>query len=92
MAYKSTILFDIMNNILVSKSGMTYKRHVSDENFKDVSSFILVKYMGMSPDPKVRQIALDNQETLERMEPRVLYKYLMKTVPRQSSGFIRFIR
>jgi len=92
MAYKSTILFDVMNNVLVSKSDSTYRRHVSDENFKDVSSFILVKYMGMSPDPKVRQIAIDRQETLERMEPRVLYRYLMRTVPRQSSGFIRFIR
>lgn len=67
MAYKSTILFDAMNNILVTKSEETYRRHVADENFKDVSSFILVKYMGMSPDARIRQIALDNQETLERM-------------------------
>jgi hypothetical protein len=67
MAYKSTILFDAMNNILVTKSEETYARHVADENFKDVSSFILVKYMGMSSDARIRQIALDNQETLERM-------------------------
>lgn len=92
MAYKSTILFDAMNNILVSKSEKTYELHVSDENFKDVSSFILVKYMGMSPDPAVRRVALDNQETLERMPPKILYRYLMRTVPRQRSGFIRFIR
>lgn len=54
MAYKSTILFDVMNNILVTKSEETYRRHVADENFKDVSSFILVKYMGMSPDARIR--------------------------------------
>lgn len=92
MAYKSTILFDCMDNILVSKSDAVYRRHVADPNFKDVSSFILVKYMGMSPDPRVRQIALDRQETLERMEPRALYRYFMRTVPEQRSGFIKFIR
>jgi len=92
MAYKSTILFDAMNNILVTKSESTYRRHVSDENFKNVSSFILVKYMGMSPDPAVRQLALDRQETLERMRPEVLYRYLMRTTPKQRSGFIKFLR
>ena len=92
MAYKSTILFDCLNNILVSKSDAIYNRHINDENFKDVSSFILVKYIGMSPDPKARQIALDNQETLERMLPKVLYRYFMRTVPQQRSGFIKFLR
>ena len=92
MAYKSTILFDCLNNILVSKSEAVYNRHITDENFKDVSSFILVKYIGMSPDPEVRQVALDNQETLERMEPKILYRYLMRTVRKQRSGFIKFIR
>ena len=92
MAFKSTILFDAMNNILTSKSEKTYAKHVSDPNFKDVSSFILVKYMGMSPDPSVRQLALDNQETLERMPPKILYRFLMRKTPRQRTGFIRFIR
>jgi hypothetical protein len=81
-----------MNNILVSKSEKTYAAHVSDPNFKDVSSFILVKYMGMSPDPVVRQLALDNQETLEKMLPRILYRFLMRKTPRQRTGFIKFIR
>lgn len=92
MAFKSTILFDAMNNILVSKSEKTYAKHVSDPNFKDVSSFILVKYMGMSPDPAIRQMALDNQETLERMPPKILYRFFMRKTPRQKTGFIRFIR
>ena len=92
MAFKSTILFDTMNNILVSKSEKTYAMHISDPNFKDVSSFILVRYMGMSPDPIIRQMALDNQEILEQMPPKILYRFLMRKTPRQKTGFIKFIR
>ena len=85
MAFKSTILFDAMNNILVSKSEKMYAAHISDPNFKDVSSFILVKYMGMSPDPIIRQMALDNQEILEQMPPKILYRLLMRKTPRQKT-------
>ena len=92
MVARSTVLFDAMDNILTSKSEEKYRRHVADPGFKDVSSFILVKYMGMSPDPAVREVALARQATLERMPPAVLYRYLMRTVPRQRSGFIRFLR
>lgn len=92
MSYKSTILFDVMDNILVSKSEAKWTRHVADENFKDVSSFILVKYMGMSPDPAVRDFALGRQESLERLPPKALYRVLMRSLPAQRSGFIRFLR
>lgn len=92
MAYKSTILFDVMNNILVGKSSETYGRHVSDPNFKDVSTFILVKYMSMSPDARVRDFVFERQFQLEKLAPAVIYRVLLESLPRQRSGFIKFIR
>lgn len=92
MAYKSTILFDVMDNLLVGKSAEAYERHVSSPDFKDVSTFILVKYMSMSPDPRVREFVFENQFRLEKLAPAVIYMVLLKSLPRQRSGFIRFIR
>ena len=92
MAYKSTILFDVMDNVLVGKSAEAYERHVSDPNFKDVSTFILVKYMSMSPDPRIRDFVAERQFQLEKLAPAVIYRVLLKSLPRQRSGFIRFIR
>lgn len=48
--------------------------------------------MTMSPDPRVRQIVLDNYVVLERMDDKTLYLWLMKKLPKQSSGFIRYIK
>lgn len=92
MAYKSTILFDAINNILVSKSDETYKRHIADPNFKDCSAFMLFRYMTMSPDSSVREIALREQTSLEKMNAKTLYRHLMRVMPRQNSGFIRYLR
>ena len=90
--YKSTMLFDAMNNILVGKSMETYRRHVAHPDFKDFKGYNCRRYMTMSPDPRVRQIVLDNYAVLERMDDKTLYLWLMKKLPKQSSGFIRYIK
>ena len=91
-AYKSTMLFDAMNNILVGKSEETYRRHISDPNFKDFKGYNCRRYMTMSPDSEVRRIVLENYAVLERMDDKTLYLWLMKRLPRQKSGFIRYIK
>jgi len=92
MAYRSNMLFDAMNNILVTKSEEIWRSHTEDPNFKDFTGFICRKYMTMSPDPRVRQIVLDNYVSLERLDDKVLYRWLMEKLPRQKSGFIKFIK
>ena len=92
MAFKSTMLFDAMNNILVTKSEDVYRRHIADPNFKDFTGFICRKYMSMCQDERVRQLIFDNLVILERMDDRTLYKWLMKSTPRLRSGFIKFLR
>ncbi len=92
MSSKSTMLFDVLGNILHNKSVEMYKKHVSSENFKDAAAFMVRRYLTMSPNSAVRAAVLDNYLTLERMPAEVQYLWLMKKVPKQNSTFIRYIR
>lgn len=92
MAAKSTMLFDVLANILSTKSEEIYKKHISSENFKDAAPFMVRRYLTMSPNPNVRDIVLDNYLALERMPAEVQYSWLMKKIPKQRNTFIRYIR
>lgn len=92
MAFKSTILFDVLGNILTNKSINQYKSHIKSENFKDASKFMILRYLTMSPSPIVRQIIIDNYIDLERMPEVALYKWLLNNIPQQTSSFIKFIK
>jgi hypothetical protein len=92
MAFKSTMLFDVLGNILTKKSVEIYKQHINDEHFKDATKFMIIKYLSMSSNYQVRQIVLDNYLTLERMPEKALYKWLLMNIPKQNNSFIRYIR
>ena len=86
------MLFDVLANILVSKSEELYKKHIQSENFKDAAKFMVLRYMTMSFSEDVRNIVIDNYITLERMPEKTLYKWLLKNIPKQNSSFIRYIK
>ena len=86
------MLFDVLANILQTKSIDLYKKHISSENFKDASAFMIRRYLTMNLNKKVRQIVLDNYLVLERMPDKVQYLWLLKAIPRQNSTFIRYIK
>ena len=92
MASKSTMLFDVLANILSIKSEEVYKKHIASENFKDAAPFMVRRYLTMSLNSAVRDVVLDNYLTLERMPAEVQYNWLMKKIPRQRNTFIRYIR
>lgn len=93
MAFKSTLLFDVLGNILKNKSEDLYNKHISlEDEWKTVSKFMILKYLSMHQNNLVRQYILDNFLTLERMDVKVLYKFLIKTIPAQTSTFIKYIK
>lgn len=92
MAAKSTMLFDVLANILHHKLIDMYKRHIASEFFKDAAPFMVRRYLTMSTNSKVRDVVLDNFVSLERMSADVQYLWLLKTVPKQSSTFIKYLR
>lgn len=92
MSAKSTMLFDVLGNILHYKSDEMYKKHISSENFKDAAAYMVRRYLTMSYSSEVRQIVLDNYLALERMPAEVQYRWLLRAVPKQKSTFIRYLR
>ena len=92
MAFKSNMLFDVLANILVSKSRELYKRHVESVYFKDAAKFMILKYLSMHTNPAVRNIVIEHYFTLEKMPENILYLWLLRTIPKQSSSFIKYIK
>ena len=86
------MLFDVLANILQTKSMELYREHIASESFKDAAPFMVRRYLTMSSSPRVRDVVLDNYLALERMPEQVQYLWLLKAVPRQNSTFIRYIR
>lgn len=92
MAFKSNMLFDVLENILSKKSLKLYKSHIESEHWKDAAKFMVLRYLSMHSNSAVRDIVIDNYLTLERMPEKVLYKWLIARIPKQSMTFIKYLR
>jgi hypothetical protein len=89
---RSNMLFDVLANILKTKSLKLYEEHIKSENFKDAAAFMIRRYLTMHPNPAVRDIVLDNYLTLERMPDVYLYKWLIYAIPQQNTTFIKYLK
>lgn len=91
--FKNKNIFEYLGNILVDKDIKLYQSHVSAEGFEiDFKKVVLLKYLSMSPDSRIRKIVFENQLSFDRMDCRILYRYLLSVIPKQKSKFIRFIK
>ena len=91
--FKNNLLFDYLGNILKMKSGTLYKQHIDSDEFESsFSGFMIIKYLSMCQNKGVRNLILANQINLERLPPRILYRFLLVNVPRQNSAFIKYIK
>ena len=93
MAYGQNILFEALGNILQKKSEELFQKHLELEDFeKQFPRFMVFRYLSMAK-PEVSQIIIDNQVSLERMPSnKIVYRFLMDVIPRQKSGFIKYIK
>lgn len=89
---KSNMLFDVLANILQTKSMKLYEEHIASENFKDAAPFMVRRYLTMSLSKDVRDVVLKNYLILERMPDKVQYLWLIRAIPKQNNTFIRYIR
>ena len=88
-------IFMILGNILVDKDKRMYESHVQNELFPSAfSTFMVVRYLSMNSNPNVRKIAIDNLATLEKISdhPELVYKLLMKIVPKTFNRFTPYIK
>ncbi len=89
---RSNMLFDVLANILKTKSIELYNSHINSENFKDAAAFMIRRYLTMHPNQAVRDVVLDNYMTLERMPEKYLYRWLIDAIPRQNTTFIKYLK
>lgn len=91
--FRNRNIFGYLGNILGSKSMELYSRHIAEEGFDaDFKKVVLLRYLSMSPDERVREIVFRNQLLFDRTDSKTLYRYLLRVVPRQRSEFIRYIK
>lgn len=91
--FKNRNLFDYLKNILKDKDMELYRVHVSDDAFEtDFKKFMEIRYLSMCGDENVRNFVVDNQFLLEKMDCKLLYMFLIRTVPRQYNHFIQYIK
>lgn len=92
MAFKSNMLFDVLGNILTTKSIELYEKHINADDFAAAAKFMILRYLSMCGNSIVRNIVIDNYISLERMPDKALYKWLIVNIPKQNNSFIRYIR
>ena len=91
--FKNRNIFAYLDNILAKKDRELMFKHLSEDGFEtDFKKVVLLRYLSMSGDPSVRKVVLDNQLSLERMDCKTAYRFLFKTVPKQNSGFIKYLK
>lgn len=92
MAFNSNMLFDVLANILKTKSFELFKSHIESDHFKDAAPFMIRRYLTMHPNECVRNVVLNHYLTLEKMPAEVQYRWLIMNVPTQNSTFIKYLR
>ena len=80
--------FDIMSNILVKRNQNLQNEIGFDSNW---SPYMAIRYLRM--EPHLIDFATIAQSFLNaEIEPRAIYEWLYINVPKQKSGFIKYIK
>lgn len=91
--FKNNLLFVYLENILKTKSYDLYLEHINnEESFKSFSKFMILRYLTMSQNEQIRNFILTNYISLERMPEKILYKFLLNSIPKQYNSFIKYIK
>ncbi|HPM74279.1 MAG TPA: hypothetical protein PLA71_00990 [Saccharofermentans sp.] len=79
--------FTILSDILQKNSGGTL--HENPEFEKIFSSYMLARYLSMRDSLVVYSMIVEKFQS--KLTPIQIYKWMYKMVPRQNSGFIKYI-
>jgi len=90
--FRNNYLFDYLKNILTEKSMEKYYKHLEDDFELSYQPFMVNNYLSMSLNPAVRKVIFNYQLSLDRMDNKTHYLFLLKTVPRQETSFIKYVR
>jgi len=79
--------YDILSDILLKKSGKLDE----ESNFNQVfSTFMIIRYLSMKTNLIPYATKLNEWQGL--LSNKTVYKYLYNNIPKQSSGYITYIK
>ncbi len=90
--YTNRFLFDYLRNITFDKSWKLFKEHVEQKDFNSFPKVVVLRYLTMCEDERVRKLVLDNQFLLEKMDNVDFYGFMLKNVPKQRTSFIKYLK
>lgn len=86
-------LFDIIENILFLKSEDVLSDHIDNPDFNSIfSNFMILRYCTMTNNESINRFIALNLVNLENLDSKLLYKYLIKILPKQRKHFIKYIK
>ena len=86
-------LFDILENILFRKCNEQLLIHCEHIDFKSVfSNYMILRYCSMTNNDKINSFMAREAIYLEKLDSRILYKHLLKILPKQKKHFIKYIK
>lgn len=87
-------IFEILDNILKTKSDDIYKQQIeSSDFFKTYNNFMIMRWLSMCTYKDVIDTLSINQELLENIKDKSIhYKILMKILPQHKNAFLKYIK
>jgi len=93
--YQNQFIFEYLKNILLEKSVEKYESHISSPDFNSFPNLVILRYLSMCRDKRVRDMVVRNQILIERLDKishSCSYRWYIDNIPQQSSGFIKYIK
>ena len=87
-------IFDILDNILKTKSSDLYENHIKSEDFfKTYNLYMIIKWLSMNANKAILSALTEYQSTLENITDRELhYKLLIKIIPQNRNIFLKYVK
>lgn len=86
-------IFDYLNNILFYKSTEKYQQHVDSVEFDSTfSAFLALRYCTMTKSQNINIFVSTRIMMLEKLPPKALYQFLLKTLPKQPFYRLQYVK
>jgi len=87
-------IFDILDNIVKTKSNVLYKEHIeADEFYQLYNTYMIIKWLSMNTNKSILQKLTSYQSIMENITDKELhYKLLLKIIPQNRNIFLKYVK
>lgn len=87
-------IFDILDNIVKTKSNDLYKNHIKADDFeKTYNLYMIIKWLSMNTNKGILSKLTEYQSIIENITDKELhYKILLKVIPQNKNIFLKYVK